>query len=308
MIKTTLFSLGLAAAALVSCAARQDGSLLEALQEQLRLHPQSTLQDIYKSFYQDTFGPGHIISDRVSARDYILREAAQTPEPADVMLEKTGAEGRYVRVSLFLVRNGSLDPEALTDAVMQSALPVTPEIRSVWPESWRKIAARASALGLPGYEKDKKALEEVLMQQGSDYAVHHSAAYSDAYDPHYRIIRADVFEALTARSCLRVNVATFAEALEDPRVIGLDVRTAEEYAEGHIPGIRLNADVQQDDFESIVRSLVPAGSTLAIHCRSGKRSQAAAAILTQAGYRVIELSSGINGWISAARPLAVTRL
>ena len=39
-----------------------------AIERQLATYPESTLQDIYKSFYQEHFGPGHIISDTASAR------------------------------------------------------------------------------------------------------------------------------------------------------------------------------------------------------------------------------------------------
>ena len=41
-------------------------------------YPQSTLQDVYKSCFQDYFGPAHIISNREAARRYIEYELAHS--------------------------------------------------------------------------------------------------------------------------------------------------------------------------------------------------------------------------------------
>ncbi len=48
-----------------------------AIERQMATYPESTLQDIYKSFYQEHFGPGHIISDTASARRYLMRELSE---------------------------------------------------------------------------------------------------------------------------------------------------------------------------------------------------------------------------------------
>jgi hypothetical protein len=48
-----------------------------AVATQMESFPESRLQDLYKSFFQDRFGPGHIISDRQSALNYILSELAK---------------------------------------------------------------------------------------------------------------------------------------------------------------------------------------------------------------------------------------
>lgn len=39
-----------------------------AIERQLAAYPESTLQDVYKSFYQEHFGPEHMIADTTSAR------------------------------------------------------------------------------------------------------------------------------------------------------------------------------------------------------------------------------------------------
>ncbi|MCD8282660.1 MAG: rhodanese-like domain-containing protein [Prevotella sp.] len=98
------------------------------------------------------------------------------------------------------------------------------------------------------------------------------------------------------RSAFRsVSADEFADVIADSAVVRLDVRTAEEYAAGHIEGAVL-IDVLQDDFVDKARSLLPAGHTVALYCRSGRRSKTAARRLAEEGYDVVELSTGWLGW------------
>ena len=92
-----------------------------------------------------------------------------------------------------------------------------------------------------------------------------------------------------------VEVEEFAKVIADTAVIRLDVRTPEEYAEGHIDNA-VNIDVQKDSFEKKAVSTLPKNKTIALYCRSGRRSKNAAKILSANGYNVVELNSGYNGW------------
>lgn len=46
----------------------------EAVSRQMQNYPKSTLKDLYKNFFQDKFGPGHIISDTTAAGNYLRRD------------------------------------------------------------------------------------------------------------------------------------------------------------------------------------------------------------------------------------------
>lgn len=97
-----------------------------------------------------------------------------------------------------------------------------------------------------------------------------------------------------------VEVEEFEETIAESSVVRLDVRTAEEYAEGHIADA-FNVDVQKEDFEQKVTNLLPKDRTVALYCRSGNRSKKAAEILSKVGYKVVELSSGFKGWAGAGK-------
>lgn len=99
-----------------------------------------------------------------------------------------------------------------------------------------------------------------------------------------------------------VDAPTFAQlirtdsaAADSQAVTLVDVRTAEEYAEGHIPDA-LNIDVLQDDFTQKATARLPKDRRVAVYCRSGKRSLKAAALLVKAGYKVVNLKGGWLEW------------
>lgn len=78
----------------------------------------------------------------------------------------------------------------------------------------------------------------------------------------------------------------------------LDVRTAEEYAEGHLPEAEL-LDVQAADFVSGLEGLDKEQAYF-VYCRSGARSALATELMTQAGFSdIYELTGGIMAWEAA---------
>ena len=99
-----------------------------------------------------------------------------------------------------------------------------------------------------------------------------------------------------------LTVEEYAKAIEDTGIVRLDVRTAEEYADGHIANT-INIDVLKDDFEKKAKAILPKDKVIAVNCRSGKRSKNAARILVKNGFKVIELDAGYNDWLAKGMPV-----
>lgn len=99
-----------------------------------------------------------------------------------------------------------------------------------------------------------------------------------------------------------LTVKEYAKAIEDTAIVRLDVRTAEEFAEGHIAKT-LNIDVLKNDFESKAVAMLPKNHIIAVNSRSGKRSKNAARILVKNGFKVIELDGGYNDWVKNRMPV-----
>lgn len=73
----------------------------------------------------------------------------------------------------------------------------------------------------------------------------------------------------------------------------LDVRTAAEYAEGHLEGA-VNLDVQDEaSFTRGVGELDP-DAAYVVYCRTGNRSAAASEILTRRGFTQVVDAGGID--------------
>ena len=98
-----------------------------------------------------------------------------------------------------------------------------------------------------------------------------------------------------------VNVEAFAQLINQDGVQLVDVRTAEEYAEGHI-GEAQNIDVKQDGFVQRAKGLLDASKPVAVYCRSGRRSADAASLLVKEGFQVANLLGGIQAWKEKQKP------
>ena len=74
----------------------------------------------------------------------------------------------------------------------------------------------------------------------------------------------------------------------------LDVRTEEEYAQGHIPGAVLIPDYEIEQKAEHV--LTDKDQMILVYCRSGRRSKNAAQTLQKLGYTDIREFGGIIDW------------
>lgn len=99
-----------------------------------------------------------------------------------------------------------------------------------------------------------------------------------------------------------VEVAAFAELIADSNVVILDVRKVDEFAEGHIKGAIL-IDQFQSDFVEQAQAKLPKDKTIAVYCRSGRRSANAAGKLADIGYKCVNLKGGILAWKKADMPV-----
>ena len=94
---------------------------------------------------------------------------------------------------------------------------------------------------------------------------------------------------------LTVGIEEFSKFINQHDVRLVDVRTPEEYAEGHLAGAE-NIDVKASDFAEHIKNIEGA---VAVYCRSGKRSMMAAKQLAANGCTVYNLDGGIMAWQKA---------
>lgn len=81
----------------------------------------------------------------------------------------------------------------------------------------------------------------------------------------------------------------------DANIAILDVRTAKEFADGHVAGA-VNIDVNQTDFAQKIDQL-DRSKTYIVYCRSGRRSRKAVGIMAAKGFKnLYNVSDGFVGW------------
>jgi rhodanese-related sulfurtransferase len=100
---------------------------------------------------------------------------------------------------------------------------------------------------------------------------------------------------------INLDATQFSQKITDQKVVILDVRTASEFIEGHIPNA-INIDVLSDYFTADISAL---DKTLeyAIYCRSGKRSVDAATAMDEIGFSTSNLTGGIISWAEANKEI-----
>ncbi|MDE6086554.1 MAG: rhodanese-like domain-containing protein [Muribaculaceae bacterium] len=99
-----------------------------------------------------------------------------------------------------------------------------------------------------------------------------------------------------------LSPAEFSSEMKGSDKVILDVRTPEEYADGHISGA-ININVLAPDFATESQKTLNKKDTVFVYCRSGKRSMDAAGILTKLGYHVVDLKGGILNWQESGLPV-----
>ncbi len=82
----------------------------------------------------------------------------------------------------------------------------------------------------------------------------------------------------------------------------LDVRTQQEWDEGHLKGAT-RVTVTEDGFLDKAKASLDINKEVLVYCRSGRRSALAAKQLRAAGFTVSDLDGGIIAWEAAGKPV-----
>lgn len=167
-----------------------------AVNQQMKDYPLSSLQDIYKNFFQDVLGPGHLLSNTTAAKEYLeqeLEDYSGTQPYHKRYYEAIGYSHNYYRVNLAVVWDGLVSKEELFAAFFESAQSITPDIVEKWRKEWIEVEAIINNmnLGITHYDEDKTAIDTML--HNGKYMMRHSKTYNDNYHPHYRIIEKKIF-------------------------------------------------------------------------------------------------------------------
>lgn len=167
--------------------------IVDSIERHMTHYPQSTLRDLYKNYFQDRFGPGHIISDRSAADRYLRYELESSTTFTGEDYEPTGYEGRFFRVNLGVIKDGRVDYAKYLDAFVRSVNGIKQPSIEEWRKEWQRIDSviMSMNLALPNAEQDRATIDSLL--NVGNVVMHHSELFNKHYAPHYRIIEREIF-------------------------------------------------------------------------------------------------------------------
>ena len=171
----------------------------EALDSLIQKYPDMQLADVYKSFYQDNFGPGHLLADSIGARNYFMEELADTLEWKGPEYEFTGEGKNFVRVNMDLVRKGIIPSDMYFQSFLNSINRIQPLSDEEWITEWGNLDSLIRDRNYVFFDEqnDRELIKRKI--ESRNFPVHHSDRFNKIYNFHYRIISIPEFENLKAK-------------------------------------------------------------------------------------------------------------
>ena len=171
----------------------RNDSIKNALTYQKMLYPASQYRDIYKNFMQDFYGPGHMINNKEMASNNLKKEISSVEIYDGPDYESTGFQGNFYRVNLRLIADGTIPYTTFLDAFVESVQKIIPPDKDTWISMWNEIDSQMKNMGweFANEEKERNSLLNQLSE--GNYVVHHSDAFNESVNFHYRIISKEIF-------------------------------------------------------------------------------------------------------------------
>jgi hypothetical protein len=160
------------------------------LSNQIQRYPQLEIQDLYKLIFQASFGSEHAVAGRAAAHRWLERELRElAPGPEEPIIDPISPDGSIVRINLrpYLAARKAL--ACLLAAFARTARGyhgTEAALHRYWHD-----AEHMAAAGLLPFAPEALHRFFAEMQAASFPAVHHSAAYTAAYHPAYRVVRSE---------------------------------------------------------------------------------------------------------------------
>ena len=175
--------------AILLCSCNKEDRAIRQMCEEIHArYPLATLQDVYKTCYQDFFGAEHLMNDTAAARKYIhyeLEQCRDTDLSAMPKREPTGFRHRFTRVNFSCLVDGEITEEQLLTMFIDAAGKDN-AFGDDWLSEWYKIENIALKVN-PAWA-DGELQSELREAAYGKYAVRHSGAFRNNYNPHYRIV------------------------------------------------------------------------------------------------------------------------
>lgn len=163
--------------------------------KELFLHPKSSLIDYYKMFYQDYFGPGHIIADEGRTRTRLVDELSSYKSKNRFFYQDISCKNNFLRLDLKIIDDKNI--EIFLKRFIESSVLKIDVSFNEWALDWQVIQ-KVLLVKLPHLDREPdKLIVNKLIQ--SKEIPSHSDSYKINYNPHYRLICKEFFREIAYR-------------------------------------------------------------------------------------------------------------
>lgn len=167
--------------------------IINLAEQEAALHPQASLIDYYKLFFQGTFGPAHFIAIEAEAREFLHRELASATSFEEHYYQDVSFIGKFYRVNLKVIADQLVSPEDFFSAFLRSSKFESRITNIDWMQIWQRIEAalKKSSLKISDFEEASSRLQIAFRQNKLSFS--HSRIYHQLYQPHYRLLSEEEF-------------------------------------------------------------------------------------------------------------------
>ncbi|HEY8750129.1 MAG TPA: rhodanese-like domain-containing protein [Tepidisphaeraceae bacterium] len=100
----------------------------------------------------------------------------------------------------------------------------------------------------------------------------------------------------------QIDIDQFDKLRQEKNNVVLDVRTAQEFNQGHVPGA-VNVDISDPQFKTKIAAL-DKSKTYLVHCAKGVRSARATKIMAPLGFTdILDYHGGFDEWKKSSKPV-----
>ena len=164
-----------------------EGSWESILIRHAHRYPMWQAQDVCKLIHQAVMGSEHAVPGEAAARAWLARELREMgPGPDEPLIDPISPDGRTVRVHLRPFARLALETELLLQAFLRTADEVCGSARDL--TAYLTAAEQLATRGELNVAASEIASLSVRNRSEGSPAMHHSAAFSAAYRPAYRVV------------------------------------------------------------------------------------------------------------------------
>jgi hypothetical protein len=158
--------------------------IIQIAEIERRLHPEATLQDYYKLFFQAYLGQGHFIGDINSAEKYLDEEMSLMENSYQPLLQDISSQNGLYRISVSAIMLDILSKQDYLQLFLSNwQADITWQ---EWVKEWQSINKTISSLfQLKTDDIEQKTILNALENQA---LVSHSNIFRLTYKPHYRVM------------------------------------------------------------------------------------------------------------------------